>query len=58
LKYAGRELGVTLVLVTHDLSVAEQAERVITLEDGCIVRDTLDAGASREHSSRPAAAAR
>jgi putative ABC transport system ATP-binding protein len=40
LKYAGRELSVTLVLVTHDLSVAEQAERVITLEDGAIVRDT------------------
>ena len=40
LKYAGKELGVTLILVTHDLSVAEQAERIITLEDGKIVRDT------------------
>ncbi|CDC12323.1 aBC transporter related protein [Clostridium sp. CAG:413] len=40
LKYAGKELGVTLILVTHDLHVAEQAERVITIEDGRIVSDT------------------
>lgn len=40
LKYAARELGVTLILVTHDLHVAEQADRVLTLEDGRIVRDT------------------
>ncbi len=40
LKYAGSALGVTLVLVTHDLHVAEQAQRVIALEDGCVVRDT------------------
>lgn len=40
LKYAGKELGVTLILITHDLHVAEQAERVITIEDGRIVSDT------------------
>ena len=40
LKYASRELGVTLVLVTHDLNIAEQAERIITLEDGAIVHDS------------------
>ena len=40
LKYAGKELSVTLILVTHDLHVAEQAERVITIEDGRIVSDT------------------
>ena len=40
LKYVGRELGVTLILVTHDLNVAEQADRVVTLTDGRIVRDT------------------
>lgn len=40
LKYAGKQLGVTLILVTHDLHVAEQAERVLTIEDGKIVRDT------------------
>lgn len=40
LKYTGKELGVTLILVTHDLHVADQAERVITIEDGRIVSDT------------------
>ncbi len=40
LKYAARELGVTLILVTHDLGVAEQADRIITIEDGKIVKDT------------------
>ena len=40
LKYVSRELGVTLILVTHDLGVAEQADRILTIEDGKIVRDT------------------
>lgn len=40
LKYAARELGITLILVTHDLHVAEQAERLIRLEDGKIVFDS------------------
>lgn len=40
LKYVSKEFGITLILVTHDLHVAEQADRVLTLEDGKIVRDT------------------
>lgn len=40
LKYAASELGVTLILVTHDLGVAEQASRILTIEDGKIVKDT------------------
>ena len=40
LKYAARELGITLILVTHDLHVAEQADRILTLEDGRIVNDS------------------
>ena len=40
LKYVGRDLGITLILVTHDLNVAEQADRILTLEDGQIIRDT------------------
>lgn len=43
LKYAGKEFGVSLILVTHDLHVAEQAERIITIEDGKIVKDTKSA---------------
>lgn len=41
LKYVSGELGVTLILVTHDLGIAEQAGRIIRLEDGKIVGDTL-----------------
>lgn len=40
LKYAADEFGITLILVTHDLHVAEQADRIITVEDGKIVNDT------------------
>jgi len=45
LRELNRELGVTLVLVTHDLGVAEQAERIIHLTDGMIARDS--GGANR-----------
>lgn len=40
MRYVGKELGVTLILVTHDLNIAEQAERVLRLEDGKLVRDS------------------
>ena len=43
LKYVSAEFGVTLILVTHDLGVAEQADRVLTLSDGRVVRDTKGA---------------
>lgn len=42
LKSVSQTLDVTLILVTHDLSVAEQADRIISIEDGKIVRDTKD----------------
>ena len=50
LKYASRELGVTLVLVTHDLNIAEQAERVITLEDGAHPRQQEGGGGDSKFS--------
>ena len=40
LKRLGYELGITLVLVTHDQSVAEQAGRIIELRDGIVARDS------------------
>ena len=40
LRRVSHELGVTLVLVTHDINVAEQAERIVYIEDGQIGRDT------------------
>ncbi|MEM7132983.1 MAG: ABC transporter ATP-binding protein [Chloroflexota bacterium] len=33
--------GMTLIVVTHDMEVAHQAERMITLRDGCIVSDEV-----------------
>ena len=38
----GRE-GLTIVLITHDLEVADYAERVITMRDGQIVDDVANA---------------
>ena len=36
-----RDQGSTLLLVTHDPTLAEQTERIITLRDGTIASDTL-----------------
>lgn len=40
LRTVSNELGITLVLVTHDMKVAEQADRIIQLSDGRIVADS------------------
>lgn len=32
-----REIGTTLVLVTHDRSIAAQCDRILTIEAGCLV---------------------
>ena len=48
LKYVSKELGVTLILVTHDLNVAEQADRVITIEDGAVIKDSKNTSAQGE----------
>ncbi|MFZ5815235.1 MAG: ABC transporter ATP-binding protein [Bacillota bacterium] len=44
-----REQGTTLVLVTHDPDLARQADRIVHLRDGSVVRDELAAarGAAR-----------
>ena len=39
LRRCNRELGQTLVMITHDEQIALQADRVVTVEDGRVVRD-------------------
>lgn len=39
LKISNRSLEQTILLITHDEKVALEAERIITIEDGRIVRD-------------------
>ncbi len=41
LKRANREFGQTLIVITHDESIALQADRILALEDGHIVRDEV-----------------
>jgi putative ABC transport system ATP-binding protein len=40
IKRLGRERGTTTVMVTHDTRILDQADRILTLEDGRIVGDT------------------
>ena len=39
LKEANRKYHQTIILVTHDMAIAERADRVITFEDGKIIND-------------------
>ena len=39
LKFSNRNLEQTIVLITHDEKIALEADRIITIEDGCIVSD-------------------
>ncbi len=41
LKRLGSERGTTTVMVTHDGRILEQADRIITLEDGRVVEDSV-----------------
>lgn len=39
LKLSNRNLEQTIILITHDEKVALEADRIISLEDGCIISD-------------------
>lgn len=41
LKLSNQQYGQTLIVITHDESIALQADRIITIEDGRIVRDEV-----------------
>ena len=40
LKLSNQKYHQTIIMITHDLEIASQADRVITFEDGKIVKDT------------------
>lgn len=41
LKISVKKYNQTLILITHDLNIASQADRIITIEDGMIVKDQV-----------------
>ena len=45
LKMSNRKYGQTLIVITHDENIALQADRIIAIEDGRIVRDERIRGA-------------
>ncbi len=42
LKKLNEEMGVTIILVTHEHDIAEYGQRIITFKDGLIVTDTVN----------------
>ena len=42
LKESNQKYGQTLLLVTHDENIALQAERIVTIADGKVVRDSKE----------------
>lgn len=39
LKLSNRNLNQTIILITHDEKIALEADRIVTIEDGCIISD-------------------
>lgn len=44
LKFSNRHYGQTLIVITHDESVALQADRILTMADGHIIKDEVIRG--------------
>ena len=42
LKKYNKEYNQTIILITHDLNVSKEADRIITIEDGKIIKDEVD----------------
>lgn len=45
LKLSNQKYGQTVLLITHDENIALEAPRIITIEDGKILRDEVSGGA-------------
>jgi len=41
LKLSNQKFGQTLIIITHDENIALQADRIMALEDGKIIRDEV-----------------
>ncbi len=41
LRYSVKKYQQTLVMITHDIDIAEEADRIIRIEDGAIVKDEV-----------------
>ncbi|WP_055669187.1 ABC transporter ATP-binding protein [Desnuesiella massiliensis] len=41
LRYSVKKFNQTLIVITHDLNIAKQADRVISIEDGIIAKDEV-----------------
>ena len=41
LKYYNKTFGQTIVIITHDEKIAKEADRIITFEDGKIIKDEI-----------------
>lgn len=41
LTFSVRKYHQTLILITHDMDIASQADRIITIEDGAVVKDEV-----------------
>jgi putative ABC transport system ATP-binding protein len=48
-----RDLGQTVIMVTHDSFIARHTERIIRLADGQIVSDALNANPLKAGTPRP-----
>ena len=39
LKMSNQKFNQTIIIITHDLEIAKEADRIITIEDGKIIKD-------------------
>ena len=42
LKMSNKKLKQTIIIITHDLEIAKEADRIITIEDGKVIRDEVN----------------